>query len=226
MKSLRRQQEIQQERQANEVYRSILEERDLHRFDDIKKSMERVKKLVSWAEVSFPRPVTPSEYINKKAESELRMIQEEGLRREEKEKESKRNLDRLTREMNKDLMEKREEEKRNERMRDQELNQQLQEERRKYEELKAELKMSGKEKRLELGNMLKEQEMDKKSQGEGYSGAILEVMTPVERELNRVALDAVRTDPVLNSLFQSRISHRMRMSGGGMTARGGSTGNR
>jgi hypothetical protein len=253
------------------MYRSMVEERDRHRYDDIKKSMERVQRLMKWAEVSFPRPVTPSELIEKRVESELQIIHQEEIQREEKEKEMKRNLDSLTREINKQIIFEHEEEKKKEKSIQKEINEKLQKERIKDLKDIKEQKILNKEKKLELGNILKRQELEKRKireeegrgtrgrqrgcspsyddddggggggdgngddnnkrtgtsgggggkGGSGGGGIICELMTPVEKELNRVALDAVRTDPVLNSLLQSRLSHRMRMSGGGgMTARG------
>jgi hypothetical protein len=225
---------------VNEAFELIQKERDQHRYDEIKKSMERVKRLINWAEISFPRPVTPSEFILKKTENELKKIAEEGKRREVNEKEIKKNLDILTREINYELIQRKDEEKRIEKRRESELNEKLQEERRRYEEEKIEIKRAEREKRLELGEILKRQEKDKKirnvaggtssASGAGGTSSLIEVspsqemMTSVERELNRVALDAVQSEPILNSLLQSRLSHRMRMSARGAAAGGTSAG--
>jgi hypothetical protein len=218
----------------------MAESRDQHRYDDMRRSINRVNRLMNWAEVSFPRPVTPSEYIQKKVLNERKLIEKEEEERAEKEREQKRTLDVLTRQMNLDLMNQKEQEREEKRRAEREVDEKIEEKRREEEEKVREMREYQQRSRVEFGKILKRQEVDQKKKkghlliGDAATtvamtisddGTVLypEIMTPVERGMNKLALDAVKEDPVLKNLFQSRLSHRLRMSARGSGA-GGSLG--
>jgi hypothetical protein len=216
----------------------MAESRDQHRYDDMRRSINRVNRLMNWAEVSFPRPVTPSEYIQKKVLNERKLIEKEEEERAEKEREQKRTLDVLTRQMNLNLMNQKEQEREEKRRAEREVDEKIEEKRREEEEKVREMREYQQRSRVEFGKILKRQEVDQKKKkghlliGDAATtvamtisddGTVLypEIMTPVERGMNKLALDAVKEDPVLKNLFQSRLSHRLRMSARGSGAGGG-----
>ena len=175
--------------------------------------MKKLERYYHWAHTVYPRPVTPTNYILKRTEEERNQILNEEIQREMNEKEYKTNLDRQTRAENMLLMNQKRKEIEENLQKEREYGLKLRNETKEYEDNLRETRQKELEMKRSMGKELLKQDRD------GYYEVDRNVMTPMERSLNKDAIETVANDPMLNTLLQqSRVTHRMRM---GLTSAGG-----
>lgn len=205
--------EREKEIQLNLELSRLEDEREISKKREIEERMAKLDRYYKWAHTLYPRPVTPSNYIAKRTAEERKQITNEEIQRELKEKEDKINLDRLTRLENMILINQKKQDNEEKLQKEREYGMKLRNETKEYEENLRESRQRELEKKRQMGKELLKQDYD------GYYEVDRNIMTPLERSLNKDALETVTNDPMLNSLLQqSRITHRMRMS---LTSSGG-----
>lgn len=208
--------EKEREKQLNLEFMRIEEEKESAKKREFEERMAKLERYYNWAHTKYPRPVTPTNYILKRTEEERNQITNEEIQREINEREYKLNLDRKTRLENMILINQKKQENEEKLQREREYGMKLRNEMKEYEDNLKETRQKELQKKRSMGKDLLKQDHD------GYYEIDRNIMTPIERSLNKDAIETVTNDPVLNSLLQqSRITHRMRMS---LTSAGGPNG--
>lgn len=196
-------------RRLAQEYMRLLDERENKRKEELQCRMNKLDALYKWASESFMHPNTPSGSITTRVLREQSDLMASYDRRVEAEEKQKTDLDELTRAQNAALMAKSSKAEEEKQRLKRELGEEMQRQGREYKEYLRQKRKEDLEAKRKYGQDLLEQDKNWKEHDTVYPL----VMTPVERSVNMDAIRAAANDPSFRPLFQSRISHRLRMSG-------------